>query len=54
MLAELGLPIHIRRKTLWWQEVSDPRPFEPDRFPALITDSTAGEIYGFPSTVSLD
>ena len=48
MLAELGLPIHIRRKTLSWQEVSDPRQFEPERFPVFITDSTAGEIYGFP------
>jgi sarcosine oxidase len=48
MLAELGLPIHIRRKTLWWQEVGDPRQFEPERFPVFITDSTAGEIYGFP------
>jgi monomeric sarcosine oxidase len=48
MLAELNLPIHILRKTLWWQEVRDPRQFEPDRFPVFITDSPAGEIYGFP------
>jgi len=48
MLADLDLPIHILRKTLWWQEVGDPRPFEPDQFPVFITDSPAGEIYGFP------
>jgi monomeric sarcosine oxidase len=48
MLAELGLPIQILRKTLWWQEVVDPRQFEPERFPVFITDSPAGEIYGFP------
>ena len=48
MLADLGLPIQIRRKTLWWQEVDDPRQFEPERFPVFITDSPAGEIYGFP------
>jgi sarcosine oxidase len=48
MLADLDLPIHIRRKTLWWQEVVDPRQFEPERFPVFITDSPAGEIYGFP------
>jgi monomeric sarcosine oxidase len=48
MLADLDIPIHILRKTLWWQEVIDPRQFEPDRFPVFITDSPAGEIYGFP------
>lgn len=47
-LAELDLPIHILRKTLWWQAVDDPRRFEPERFPVFITDSPAGEIYGFP------
>jgi sarcosine oxidase len=48
VLADLELPIRILRKTLWWQEVDDPRPFEPDRFPVFITDSRTGEIYGFP------
>jgi sarcosine oxidase len=48
VLADLELPIRILRKTLWWQEVDHPRPFEPDRFPVFITDSRAGEIYGFP------
>ena len=48
LLAELDLPIRILRKTLWWQEVVDRRQFEPDRFPIFITDSPAGEIYGFP------
>jgi sarcosine oxidase len=48
MLADLDLPIRILRKTLWWQEVDDPRQFEPERFPVFITDSPAGEIYGFP------
>ena len=48
MLSELGLPIQIRRKSLWWQVVKDPRQFEPERFPVFITDSPAGEIYGFP------
>jgi sarcosine oxidase len=47
-LADLDLPIQILRKTLWWQEVDDPRRFEPERFPVFITDSPAGEIYGFP------
>jgi monomeric sarcosine oxidase len=47
-IADLDLPIQLLRKTLWWQEVVDPRQFEPERFPVFITDSPAGEIYGFP------
>ena len=47
-LTDIAIPIHILRKTLWWQEVIDPRQFEPERFPVFITDSPAGEIYGFP------
>ena len=47
-LADLDLPIRVLRKTLWWQEVDDLRQFEPERFPVFITDSPAGEIYGFP------
>ena len=46
--ASLGLPIEIRRKTLWWQAVDDVERYQPDRMPVFITDSAAGEIYGFP------
>lgn len=48
MLAALGLPIHILRKTLWWQRVARPEMYGPDRFPVFISDSTVGGIYGFP------
>lgn len=48
MLADLGLPLEVRRKTLWWQSVENPADFMPDRFPVFICDSDAGEIYGFP------
>ncbi|MCC7021990.1 MAG: N-methyl-L-tryptophan oxidase [Thermomicrobiales bacterium] len=48
LLANVGLPLHVRRKTLWWQQVDDPERYRPDRFPVFITDSPAGEIYGFP------
>lgn len=48
MLADFGLPIHVRRKTLWWQAVDDVSRYQPDRFPVFIADSSAGEIYGFP------
>jgi monomeric sarcosine oxidase len=48
LLAVLGLPIEVRRKTLWWQKVADPELYRPEHFPVFITDSPAGEIYGFP------
>ncbi len=48
ILAQLGLPLAIQRKLLWWLDVEDPTPFAPERFPVFITDSAYGEIYGFP------
>jgi sarcosine oxidase len=48
MLSNLDLPLEVRRKTLWWQEVDEPARYAPDRFPIFVTDSHAGEIYGFP------
>ena len=48
MLAGLGLPLHVRRKTLWWMEVRDPARFRPERFPVFIADRPGLELYGFP------
>jgi glycine/D-amino acid oxidase-like deaminating enzyme len=48
VLADLGLPLTVLRKTLWWLAVEDPAPFHPDRFPIFISGSDFGEIYGFP------
>lgn len=48
LLQDLGLPIEIRRKTLWWQQVDNVENFGPDKFPVFITDSAFGSIYGFP------
>lgn len=48
VLQELRLPLTIQRKVQWWFEVEDVRLYAPDRFPIFITDSAAGEIYGFP------
>ncbi|MGI9254802.1 MAG: N-methyl-L-tryptophan oxidase, partial [Thermomicrobiales bacterium] len=47
-LVRLGLPLHVRRKTLWWLGVSDPAPFDPARFPVFIAQVGKGETYGFP------
>jgi sarcosine oxidase len=48
LLRTLDLPLEMRRKTLWWQAVDQPDRYAPVRFPVFITDSDAGEIYGFP------
>jgi monomeric sarcosine oxidase len=48
LLDELSLPLRVLRKTLWWQAVDHLEDYEPDRCPVFITDSPAGEIYGFP------
>ncbi len=47
-LRELGLPLEVRRKVLFWLEVEDEGRFQPDEMPVFITDSHHGEIYGFP------
>ncbi len=48
MLQQLGLPLTIQRKVLWWFAVENPALYTPERFPVFITDSACGEIYGFP------
>ncbi|MGE3537205.1 MAG: N-methyl-L-tryptophan oxidase [Candidatus Tectimicrobiota bacterium] len=48
LLQQLGLPLTIQRKVLWWLAVEDARAYAPERFPAFISDSVYGEVYGFP------
>ncbi|HKG26556.1 MAG TPA: N-methyl-L-tryptophan oxidase, partial [Thermomicrobiales bacterium] len=48
MLADLGLPITVLRKTLFWLEVNDPSRYDPARFPVFIADRPGLELYGFP------
>jgi monomeric sarcosine oxidase len=48
ILADLGLPISVLRKTLFWLEVKDPSRFAPERFPVFIADRPGLEFYGFP------
>jgi len=48
VLADLNLPLTVKRKVLWWLDVADPKPFALGRFPVFIADSEFGEIYGFP------
>jgi monomeric sarcosine oxidase len=52
VLQELRLQLAIQRKVQWWFDVADAGLYAPDRFPIFITDSAAGEIYGFPTFMS--
>jgi glycine/D-amino acid oxidase-like deaminating enzyme len=48
LLADLGLPLEVRRKVVWWFDVDKPRDFTLDRFPIFISEGPAGMVYGFP------
>ncbi|HEU0113600.1 MAG TPA: N-methyl-L-tryptophan oxidase [Thermomicrobiales bacterium] len=48
LLADLAIPLEVRRKTLFWLAVADPAPYRPESLPVFISDSPLGEIYGFP------
>ena len=50
LLAELGIPLEVRRKPVLWFEVDEGhRPLaEPDRMPVFIVDDEHGEFYGIP------
>lgn len=48
VLQDLNLTIGIQRKVQFWFEVKDSGIYAPSSFPIFITDSAAGEIYGFP------
>jgi monomeric sarcosine oxidase len=49
LLRDLGLPIQIVRKTLFWLEVEEPELFAPDRCPVYIAGIPGYQFYGFPS-----
>jgi monomeric sarcosine oxidase len=48
ILQQLGLPLTVQRKVLWWLAVDNPTLYAPACFPVFITDSVHGEVYGFP------
>jgi glycine/D-amino acid oxidase-like deaminating enzyme len=48
LLGDLGLPLRLLRKTLFWLEVDPPELYEPDRLPAYIAEIPGYEFYGFP------
>jgi sarcosine oxidase/N-methyl-L-tryptophan oxidase len=50
LLAELGIPLEVRRKPVLWFEVdaSHEALAEPGRMPVFISDDEHGEFYGIP------
>ncbi len=48
MMAELGLPLDVRRKPVFWFAPEDETLFQPERFPVFVADVHADEIYGLP------
>ena len=50
LLAELGIPLTVRRKPVLWFEVDANRQAlaAPDRMPVFISDDEHGEFYGVP------
>lgn len=50
ILAELGIPLEVRRKPVLWFEVDHEHQSltQPDRMPVFIVDDEHGEFYGVP------
>jgi sarcosine oxidase len=48
MLADLGLPLRVLRKTLHWFSTDDNRLFRRDVFPIYMLETPQGFYYGFP------
>jgi sarcosine oxidase len=48
MLAELGLPLTVRRKVLLWFGTHGDQAFRRDVFPIYLTNALGGFYYGFP------
>jgi monomeric sarcosine oxidase len=48
LLADLDLPLEIRRKPVMWFDVEDRSRFMPESFPVFIAENGDGEFYGLP------
>lgn len=48
LLGELGLPLEVRRKPVFWFETEDDSLYAPDRFPVFVADLVPDEFYGLP------
>ena len=48
ILADLSLPLTVKRKTLSWFRTSNPKHYGPDTFPIFLAQTGPGVFYGFP------
>ena len=48
LMRDLGLPLEVRRKPVFWFEPRDPSLYAPDRFPVFVVDLGVDEFYGLP------
>ena len=48
LLADLGLPLQVRRKLLWWYEMADPAAARADRLPVFIVGMPGCNLYAIP------
>lgn len=48
LMAELGLPLDVRRKPVFWFDAADESLFQPERFPVFVADVQTDEFYGLP------
>jgi sarcosine oxidase len=48
LLGQLGLPLRVLRKTVFWVGTEDDRLFARHRFPIYLAETAAGFYYGFP------
>jgi len=48
LLGDLGLPLEVRRKPVFWFEAEDDSLYSPDRFPVFVADLIPDEFYGLP------
>jgi monomeric sarcosine oxidase len=47
-LEQLGLPLTVVRKVVWWFDVDNPRQHTFDHLPVFAAGTDQAEIYGFP------
>lgn len=48
LMGDLGLPLEVRRKPVFWFEPDDPALYGPERFPVFVVDLGSDEFYGLP------
>lgn len=48
LMKDLGMPLEVRRKPVFWFKVDDPDLYAPERFPVFVVDLGVDNFYGLP------